>query len=138
MIEWKPNVRVRPRNLGCFTPEIQVLLQVALTERPPTIGEVVVMTSANDGEHMDGSKHYEDRAVDIRVRSSDPTARGNVIGQDLEKIVESAHAWVGRIKLGLAKRGARSKDYDLVVEKRSTQWGPAVHLHAEFDPKETI
>lgn len=72
-------------------------------------------TSANDGKHMEGSKHYSDEALDIRiwqmVTKEYPDAR------DAPLVKQAARRL--QIKLG--------EDYDVVVEKD--------HIHVEYDPE---
>jgi hypothetical protein len=55
-----------------------------------------VVTSANDGQHMDGSKHYDDQALDLRVwHLPDPahTARRlqRTLGEDYDVVYEDTH-----------------------------------------------
>ncbi len=77
--------------------------------REPTI------TSAADGKHMAGSKHYQDQALDIRIWQ----LRGN--GTSKERRVELAASKLSRT-LG--------RDYDVVVESD--------HIHVEYDPKGSL
>ncbi len=68
--------------------------------------KVLVITSANDGAHMKGSKHYTNEAVDLRTfYFSNWTARK--VTRKIKK------------KLG--------KDFDVVFE--------GDHIHVEYDPK---
>ena len=69
-------------------------------------GKEVTITSARDGEHMSGSKHYDGKALDLRTRdiSRDTAAKVTVKLQN---------------NLG--------RDYDVVHEKD--------HIHVEYDPK---
>lgn len=64
------------------------------------------ITSANDGNHMKGSKHYTNEAIDIRIRD----------------IHNSHHALV---VAGLKKMLGRH--FDVVYE--------TTHIHIEYDPK---
>jgi hypothetical protein len=88
--------------------EILLALQVlsSIFAEHPTWGELVV-TSLLDGEHMDGSLHYQGLAVDVRTRNIPPASL---------PILESE----SKTRLGV--------DYDVVLE--------ADHLHVEFDPKD--
>jgi len=66
-----------------------------------------VVTSAIDGVHSHGSRHYSGLAVDLRTR--------NIDAEDMKRMV------FNDIKHAL---GA---DFDVVLEE--------THLHIEFDPK---
>lgn len=68
-------------------------------------GTELVITSAHDGKHMDGSLHYKGRAIDIRTWA--------IKGREMEVIAKL------KAKLG--------RDYDIVVESD--------HIHLEHDPK---
>lgn len=70
-------------------------------------GITPVITSAVDGVHMDGSRHYTGDALDLRRWDSDKIGKTDAIAQELR-------TWLGR-------------DYDVVVE--------ADHIHVEYDPK---
>ena len=81
-------------------------------------GEMVV-TSGKDGKHGANSLHYKGRAVDLRTR--------DVIDM-----------WAHYL------RNALGKDWDVVIEPGDTMKCPkcsqiipvpALHLHAEYDPK---
>lgn len=92
-----------------FDPKIRIILDAALTTAPPMQNNAVWVTSANDGEHMVGSKHFLNHAFDIRI--------WNIQGDAHSK----ARVWVERMArvLGL--------DYDVILESD--------HIHAEYDPK---
>lgn len=68
----------------------------------------LVVTSVNDGTHMDGSKHYTGDAFDARItdvlQSDWPTVRDDI-----------------KAKLG--------HDFDVVLETKPP------HVHIEWDPK---
>jgi len=66
----------------------------------------VVITSLMDGEHMEGSKHYEGMAVDLRTFF--------FTREEVENVATDLHAELG-------------EDYDVVVEP--------THIHVEYDPK---
>lgn len=72
--------------------------------------EDFVITSGNDGKHMDGSLHYENRAVDIRTRNLTPYYK--------DRIFEYLKKRLGRI------------GFDVVLEN-----GDKPHIHIEWDPK---
>jgi len=71
-------------------------------------GAELVITSALDGKHMDGSLHYKGLAIDVRSR--DVSGREPSIARDL--------------------RAALGSDYDVVIEPD--------HFHIEYDPKTEI
>ena len=96
--------------LGCqfkrFTPQLADFIYAVCRAWDLYIPSVTpVITSANDGQHMDGSKHYLDKAWDLRIR--------NLEAGMIEEIARML-----RVDLG--------KDWDIVVEKD--------HLHVEYDP----
>lgn len=68
------------------------------------LGDVWV-TSGNDGQHMDGSKHYTDEALDFRTR---------------DFTLAQVHQWA------TAMRARLGVDYQVIVEP--------THLHVEYDP----
>ncbi len=65
-----------------------------------------MITSGTDGQHMNGSLHYEGLAVDIRTLSATPEMR---------------LAAFNSIKLALGE------NFDVILEKD--------HIHIEYDPK---
>lgn len=65
----------------------------------------LVITSAHDGKHMDGSLHYVGRAIDVRTWA----CKGHE-----NDVIAKVKAKVG-------------PGYDIVVE--------ADHIHCEWDPK---
>lgn len=69
-------------------------------------GQELVITSALDGTHMVGSKHYIGQALDFRNRDLDSNLQTII----LDKM---------KVSLGL--------DFDIVLEKD--------HIHVEYDPK---
>jgi hypothetical protein len=73
----------------------------------------LVITSANDGEHSEGSLHYEDEALDLRVWQLD----------DHEKTARRLQDRLGPL-------------YDVIAEWRESEdhgWVPS-HIHIEYDP----
>lgn len=70
-------------------------------------GYLCVVTSARDGEHMEGSLHYEGRAIDLRHRQM-PDGAKRLICDEL-----------------IATLGS---DWDVVLED--------THIHIEYDPDE--
>lgn len=66
----------------------------------------VTLTSANDGDHMEGSKHGEGNGLDIRIW---------------------AMAVYDEIRAVVLLKWELGPDYDIVQEKD--------HIHVEYDPK---
>jgi hypothetical protein len=64
------------------------------------------ITSGNDSTHKTGSKHYQNRAIDLRTR-----------GMAVEK-VKAIHADLVKLY---------GRDFDVILEKD--------HIHLEYDPK---
>ncbi len=78
----------------------------AATEQP------LVVTSAEDGKHMEGSLHYDAKALDLRVWD---------LG-DHEEVAREIQARLGG-------------DYDVIAEWRVEGDGEVPsHIHAEHDP----
>lgn len=100
----RPGVRL---NGGHLRTKIAVMVNVAFETAPLLAGGQLVITSANDGKHMKGSRHYSDDAFDLRIRNILPGG--------------SAKAWVARMQERLGD------DYDVVLEED--------HIHVEYDPK---
>lgn len=71
-----------------------------------------VITSAADGRHMKGSKHYQGLALDLR----------------------SQHLINEKMKLDLLEkiRGGLGEKYDVILEHLGN---PNEHYHLEYDPK---
>lgn len=92
-----------------FTPSqeiVGILPQILNAYRFFTDVGTVVVTSANDGTHMQGSKHFTDDALDLRVWRLSRLDQTNVV------------AFL-QITLG--------RDYDVVDERN--------HIHVEYDRK---
>ena len=68
-------------------------------------GQIAVITSAKDGKHMDGSKHYEGNAVDLRTSYFSKEVQIKVTGQLQSQLGD---------------------EYDVVLEGN--------HIHLEYDP----
>lgn len=104
MINFKPGVKTSV----ALCPQILSIL--------PLIDDVfrrfgmafVTITSAIDGKHMSGSKHYTGEAIDLRTRDLSVAQRDDVHGA---------------LVTGL------DTDFDVVLE--------ATHIHVEWDPKKT-
>ena len=90
----------------------EVMIQAAAREYAAEPQRLVI-TSANDGEHSDGSLHYEDDALDFRVWMLD----------DHEKTADRLQDRLG-------------PQFDVIAEWREGQngeWIPS-HIHVEYDP----
>ena len=72
-----------------------------------------VITSLNDGAHKKGSKHYSDRAVDLRTKHLPGEAEKVSFALEMKKLLDP---------LG----------FDVILEYLG---GTNEHLHLEFDPK---
>ena len=73
-----PNIKTKNGvviNGAHFYPEIALIIAVARETAPELTDDTVWITSANDGQHMHGSLHYENKAFDIRTR--------NIVDKDL-------------------------------------------------------
>lgn len=70
------------------------------------VGREAICTSARDGEHMKGSKHYTGEAIDLRIHDMQP---GNA-----KQVVKMMRKELG-------------PDFDVVLEKN--------HIHWEYDPR---
>jgi hypothetical protein len=126
-LKFKGDVHLLISNLN---PEVVWILQVAIHQAPPLLDDTMVVTSAADGSHSEGSRHYPGLAWDIRYLGD---REGGV---DLNKLTapsliplgaedfahlqrEHARQW--------AKRAAQTlgSDYDVVLEP--------THIHIEWD-----
>lgn len=72
-----------------------------------SLGQKLVITSANDARHGPGTLHDNSRACDYRTRYFKP--------EDLPSIAKALHRLLGA-------------DYDVVIE--------STHIHVEYDPKD--
>lgn len=100
MLSLKPGVRFE----SIHEKIIEALPKVERIYR--TFGRDLVITSARDGRHMAGSKHYTGEAIDTRTRYFSSLQRPDV-------------HWEVQNELG--------PDYDVVLEKD--------HIHIEYDPE---
>jgi len=110
-IQFKEQVRVGVQNLW---PETVAGLSMALATAPIDVkGDTLVVTSANDGRHKRGSRHYQGLAFDIRLRD----AHGRV-GTIIDEAAITL--WCTRLRDALPS-------WDIIDE--------GDHLHLEYDPK---
>lgn len=79
------------------------------------LGVQAVITSLNDGNHMKGSKHYANLAIDERTRQLSP---------------DQAQRIFLTVKAILDPQG-----YDTVWEGTGEPGSSGQHIHIEFDPK---
>ena len=70
------------------------------------------VTSGNDSVHAQGSKHYDDKALDYRTHGLTATQKRDLVG-------------VLKRRLG--------PSYDVILEAENTS---NEHIHAEYDPKD--
>ena len=94
---------------GHFEPEITRIFDVVRSTAPALEKGIVWITSANDSGHVIGSLHFENRAVDVRIK--------NIIGH----MWVEARLWAERIQEELGR------DYDVILGLN--------HIHVEYDPK---
>lgn len=84
-----------------FAAQLQIICSIYETvSRVP-----LVVTSARDGEHISGSKHYTGNAIDLRI--------AGLMRQDLDEILRCL-------------RRDLPAGFDVVLEKD--------HIHVEYDP----
>lgn len=89
----------------------QCVLAMCVTESVYNRHELeLTITSAFDGKHMEGSKHYSGEAFDGRTH--------NVPRAELPILVAEV-------------RGALGPEYDVVLEAEGTD---NEHIHVEYDP----
>ena len=94
---------VRPKSLWILAALVNSALDLHLTAD-------MLVTSGNDSTHAEGSRHYEDAALDFRTKHLSP---------------KDKYALIARLgeRLGL--------DYDVLLEAEGT---PNEHGHCEYDP----
>jgi hypothetical protein len=104
----KKNVDIR-----FLRPEITRILPNVkwIFEKHAPPGYVFTITAGRDGVHMNGSKHYKDLAVDLRIR-------------------DDQHNWFDGPTLDAIQKDIKTllgDDYQVVLH-------PLSHLHLEYDP----
>jgi hypothetical protein len=79
-------------------------------------GVPCVVTSINDGNHSESSKHYEGDAIDYRTWHLPEATRDRVYQRILSR---------------------KNDDMDVVMEAKTVNGNPrwAEHIHVEIDPK---
>jgi hypothetical protein len=99
-----------------FRPCVVTLIET-LGEVANEINKDIWITSANDGKHKNGSKHYSNEALDIRIKN-----------------LSSEESWIVHKRLsGLNDLVDYNNEpfykncYDVVLESD--------HIHVEYDPK---
>lgn len=106
MLRMKPEVR-----LALLKP--QTLLGIFVVENAfRQLGKDCLITSVNDGGHMEGSKHYTGYAFDFRTKSLPDLATKNAL--------------IANIKASLPEA-----EYDVLLEYPG---GYNEHGHCEYDP----
>ena len=91
------------------TPQQITILDAAAKVYAAT-SQPLIVTSAADGTHMEGSRHYEHKALDLRVWDV----------PNHERAAAEINAILG-------------DDYDVIAEWRDDGETPS-HIHAEHDP----
>lgn len=114
ILAFKPGVELDIANLD---PGSIDMLRSALTTAPDMVGDLVVVTSASDGEHGQFSLHFVGRAWDIRFLGDRPGAIAPDVTGDDQKTM--ATDWARRMQTVLGI------DYDVVTETD--------HIHVELD-----
>lgn len=95
-IQFKPEVRM---NVYSLQPKMTNALRAGLRTAPELVNNVMVITSMDDGDHMENSKHYEGFGFDVRTHGHRPggifAPRGS--GFSAETLCDqAARAWAGR------------------------------------------
>lgn len=92
--------------------KVEILLGLLiLSDVFKTYDVPLVVTSALDGKHMHGSKHYQGQALDLRSKNASVDIQKKILAEGKEKLGEN---------------------FDFILEGEGTD---NEHLHVEFDPK---
>ena len=91
--------------------QAQMILALIIAEEEyKKFGTVMVITAANNGQHMINSKHGSGQAVDLRTKTVG-------LGRQLVEAIQKKLKPIG---------------YDVLFEDEA---GPNEHCHIEYDPK---
>lgn len=135
MIQYKPGVVLRPFHAYHG---MQAILDAADRTSPPTVGGIVVVTSAHRASSLADSLHPEDRAFDFRVRSSDPELDGNVLAPGPRIAWRMAGDWVMAMRIALGEGYDVIREADMIDTGDGVAAAQVIHIHAEWDPPEGI
>lgn len=106
MIQFKPEVKL------VFTPAIGHLLY-NLSRVSEHFKVDLVVTSGNDSNHMEGSKHYKNEAIDVRSKHFDKELKNDIL--------ELLKAKLGpRFFVDLEYEGSPNEHYHLQVRRGTT------------------
>ena len=87
-----------------------LLARIEASEIFARYGANAIITSGREGKHKKNSKHYEGQAIDLRIRHMDRRL-WPIVAEELKK--------------------ALGPQYDVILEAKK------LHIHIEFDPKES-
>ena len=110
-IAFKENVRC-----AGFTQRQLDIIEAAQRSAPELIGDVVFITSIEDGNHSTVSAHYYGGGVDIRTHGN---REGAIV--DKENLNGTASAWCIRMRKILGR------NFQVIYEESNS------HIHVEWD-----
>lgn len=132
-IGYKPDVRRAPSRWW-----LDAIERAAVETAPRLIDNVVIVTSANDGKHMQGSRHYSDEGEDLRFTGARPGGIEAAYYAELLALPQPGN-WIEYVQIqqrvaregwAPALRKKLSADFDVVYESD--------HIHVEHDPKAVV
>jgi len=90
-VQVKDGVNLEGINRAALAPLVSAMLEVCRAE-----GSACVVTSAKDGKHKTGSKHYDGEALDFRIWHFDDASRAaeklqTRLGKDYDVVLEKTH-----------------------------------------------